>query len=131
METTVRQTITVAELAELAHKAGLKAGNEAIPTPMVVTMETTINGETQNKVIDVVDDGLCGFAWINIRPARGAFVNYLKAREWGSRNEYAGGWEIWVGQFNQSVTRKEAYAQAFAKVLNQYGIKAYAGSRLD
>lgn len=125
METTVRQTITVAELAELAHKAGRKAADEIIPQPMVVVDGTT------KAVVDVVDDGLCGFAWINIKPARGAFVNYLKAREWGSRNEYAGGWEIWVSNYNQSVTRKYAYAQAFAEVLNQYGIKAYAGSRLD
>ena len=125
METTVRQTITVAELAELAHKAGRKAADEIIPQPMVVVDGTT------KEVVDVVDDGLCGFAWINIQPARGAFVNYLKAREWGSRNEYAGGWEIWVSNYNQSVTRKYAYAQAFAEVLNQYGIKAYAGSRLD
>jgi hypothetical protein len=125
METAVRQTITVAELAELAHKAGIKAGNEAIPTPMVV-----VNDSTQ-EVVDVVDDGLCGFAWINIKPARGAFVNYLKAREWGSRDEYYGGYTIWVSNFNQSVTRKYAYARAFAEVLNQYGIKAYAASRLD
>ena len=124
-QTTVRQTITVAELAELAHKAGLKAGNKAIPQPMVI-----VDGETK-EVIDVVDDGLCGFAWINIKPARGAFVNYLKAREWGSRDEYYGGHTIWVSNFNQSVTRKMAYAKAFAEVLNQYGIKAYAASRLD
>jgi len=125
METAVRQTITVAELAELAHKAGIKAGNEAIPNPMVI-----VDSETK-EVIDVVDDGLCGFAWINIKPARGAFVSYLKARDWGSVNTYAGGYEIWVSNFNQSVTRKYAYAVAFAAVLNQYGIKAYAGSRLD
>lgn len=125
METTVRQTITVAELAELAHKAGLKAGNEAIPQPMVIVDSTT------KEVIDVVDDGLCGFAWINIKPARGAFVTYLKTYKWGDVNSYSGGYDIWVSQFNQSVTRKYAYALAFAEVLNRYGIKAYADSRLD
>lgn len=124
-QTTVRQTITVAELAELAHKAGLKAGNEAIPQPMVIVDGTT------KEVIDVVDDGLCGFAWINIKPARGSFVTYLKTREWGDVNTYSGGYDIWVSQFNQSVTRKYAYALAFAEVLNRYGIKAYAQSRLD
>jgi hypothetical protein len=123
--TQLAPSITVAELAEMAHRAGMEAGNKAIPQPMVI-----VDGETK-EVIDVVDDGLCGFAWINIKPARGAFVNYLKARNWGDTNTYAGGYEIWVSQFNQSVTRKEAYAKAFAKVLNEWGIKAYAGSRLD
>lgn len=122
--TTVRQTVTVAEVAEMAHRAGMEAGNRVIPTPMVV-----VNANTE-QVVDVVDDGLCGFAWVTIRPARGAFVNYLKAREWGSPG-YNGGWEIWVSNFNQSMTRKEAYARAFASVLQNYGINATAGSRLD
>ena len=39
--------------------------------------------------------------------------------------------EIWVGEFNQSVTRKEAYAQAFAEVLREAGVTAYASSRKD
>jgi hypothetical protein len=124
MATTVRQTVTVAEIAEMAHRAGMEAGNRVIPTPMVI-----VDGNTK-QVVDVVDDGLCGFAWVTIRPARGAFVNYLKAREWGSPG-YSGGWEIWVSNFNQSMTRKEAYARAFASVLQNYGINATAGSRLD
>ena len=118
-------TITVAELAEMAHRAGMEAGNNAIPAPMVI-----VDGETK-EVIDVVDDGLCGFAWINIKPARGAFVNYLKERKWGSYDSYYGGHSIWVHHFGQSITRKEAYAFAFAKVLLAHGITAYAGSRLD
>ena len=122
--TTTQQTNTVAEVAEMAHRAGLAAGNSVIPTPMVVVNSTT------EQIVDIVDDGLCGFAWVTIRPARGAFVNYLKAKDWGSRG-YSGGWEIWVSNFNQSMTRKEAYAKAFAAVLQNYGINATAGSRLD
>jgi len=121
----VKTSVTVAELAEMAHRAGLEAGNNVIPQPMVV-----VDGKTE-EVIDVVNDGLCGFAWIDIHPARGAFVEYLKSRNWGSKKIYGAGYQIWVGQYNQSVTRKYAYAQAFAKVLNEYGIKANAGSRLD
>jgi hypothetical protein len=117
--------VTVAELAEMAHRAGMEAGNNAIPTPMVV-----VNSDT-NQIVDVVDDGLCGFAWINIKPARGAFVNYLKSRNWGKLDSYYGGYTIWVHNFGQSVTRKEAYAKAFAEVLQNHGLTAYAGSRLD
>ena len=121
----VKTSVTVAELAEMAHRAGLEAGNNVIPQPMVV-----VDGKTE-EVIDVVNDGLCGFAWINIKPARGAFVNYLKARGWGAPDSYYGGYTIWAHNFGQSVTRKEAYAKAFAKVLQDHGITAYANSRLD
>lgn len=46
---------------------------------------------------------------------------------------YYGGVSIWVGGFGQSVQRKEAYANAFAEVLNERveGVRAYAGSRMD
>ena len=44
---------------------------------------------------------------------------------------YPTGLHFWVGLFNQSMTRKEAYASAFAKVLNEAGIQAYADSRMD
>ena len=37
----------------------------------------------------------------------------------------------WWQEFGQSVEQKEAYADAYADVLQKYGIKAYAGSRLD
>jgi hypothetical protein len=123
MQTTVRQSVTVSEIAEMAHRAGLKAGNEVIPN--------AVNIVSNGLVIDTMQDGVCGFAWINIRPARGAFVNYLKARQWGDVNTYSGGYDIWVSQFNQSMTRKHAYAIAFAEVLNQYGIKASASCRMD
>jgi hypothetical protein len=36
-----------------------------------------------------------------------------------------------VRDFNQSLQKKEAYAYAFAKVLNQAGINAHVESRMD
>ena len=44
---------------------------------------------------------------------------------------YYGGVDIWVGEFNQSMERKEACAAAMARVLNEAGIKAYSMSRMD
>ena len=41
------------------------------------------------------------------------------------------GTQLWVSDFNQSVTLKEAYANAYARVLNNNGIECYSGSRLD
>ena len=114
-----------------AYEAGLAAGKDAETPQFVVGSPTTPLGNDIDfkKKTDVLD-GLCGFAWVTISPARGAFVNWLKANELGSKGYY-GGYEIWVREFGQSVDRKAAFAGAFAQVLEKYGISAYAGSRLD
>ncbi len=121
-----------ARIYKEAYAAGLQAGKEAIPTPMIVGQPSTPLGNDVDftKKTYFVSEGACGFAWVNISPARGAFVTYLKSIKAGSKGYY-GGFEIWVREFGQSITRKEAFAGAFAKVLNSYGINASAGSRLD
>lgn len=48
-----------------------------------------------------------------------------------ARPDYPSGLAISCHDFNQSIARKEAYAEAFAKVLRENGISAYAHSRLD
>ena len=40
-------------------------------------------------------------------PARGKFVNWLKKANIGRKDNYYGGYTIWVSEFGQSVTRKE------------------------
>ena len=121
----MKKTITVSELLKLAEAAGMKAGLEVCPNPM------TLTDIHSGKKYDVAEGG-CGFAWVNISPARGKFVNYLKKLNKGHKSYY-GGYDYWVGstELGQSITRKEAYANAFAKVLQEWGIKAYAMSRLD
>ncbi len=79
---------------------------------------------------DIPDTGACGFGWVVIRPARGKFVNYLKKIEVGDKHCY-GGWSIWSKYKGQSVVGNEAWANAFAKVLRDHGLEAYAQSRLD
>ena len=114
-----------------AYEAGMKAGNEVgVPKFVVGTPTTPLGNDIDFKKETFIMDGLCGFAWVTIKPARGAFVNYLKGRQVGS-NGYYGGFEIWVREFGQSVDRKTAFARAFADVLNKYGINASVGSRLD
>jgi hypothetical protein len=78
-----------------------------------------------------VGDGVCGFAWVKITPARGKFVKWLKDNRIGRSNSYEGGYDISISDYNQSLQKKEAYANAFAKVLVDKGIKAYANSRMD
>jgi hypothetical protein len=111
----------------LAHEAGTRAGEACNPRPMVVTY-TDRNGVVQKEF---VADGVCGFAWIRIRPANSSFALWLKKTGKVSGRAYGGGVDIWVSQFDQSCQRKEAYARAFADVLNANGIKASAQSRLD
>ena len=120
-----KQTITVSELLKQAEAAGLKAGLEVSTNP--VFYKDTKTGQVFDSA-----EGMCGFAWVNISPARGKFVNYLKKIGKGHKS-YHGGWDYWVSsqELGQSITRKEAYAQAFAKVLKEWGINCYASSRLD
>ena len=124
---------TPQEIYSEAHSAGMAAGHGCTPTPMVVGQPTTPLGNDidYSKETYYVADGLCGFAWINIKPARGKFVKFLKDNNIGRKDSYYGGWTIWVSGFGQSVTRKENYARAFAKVLGDNGITAYSMSRLD
>ena len=124
---------TPQEIYSEAHSAGLAAGHGCTPTPMVVGTPTTPLGNDIDYSKDTyyVADGMCGFAWINIKPARGKFVKFLKDNDIGRKDSYYGGYTIWVSGFGQSMTRKENYARAFVKVLNDNGLKAYAMSRMD
>jgi hypothetical protein len=103
-----------------ADLSGKVAAGECVPAPMVV----------QGYESEPVMDGVCGFAWVVIKPATTAFARWLK-RTGRARANYGGGLAVWVMGYNQSMTRKEAYARAFARVLSDAGIRAYAQSRMD
>ena len=124
---------TPQEIYSEAHSAGLAAGHGCTPTPMVVGQPTTPLGNDIDYEKDTyyVADGVCGFAWVNIKPARGKFVKFLKDNNIGRKDCYYGGYTVWVSGFGQSLDRKSAYARAFAGVLNENGLKAYSMSRMD
>lgn len=114
-----------------ADAAGNAAAEAAVPVPMNVK-----NMHTDE--VWHVPDGACGFAWVVVKPGNCPLANWLKKEGNGDfdnsarwSKHYHGGVSNWVGGFNQSVARKEAYARAFAKVLEAAGHKAFAGSRLD
>ena len=71
------------ELYEKAHEAGMKAGNEVGVRPMIVGSPTTAFGSDidYSKKTYVVEGGVCGFAGVVIKPARGKFVAFLKENE--------------------------------------------------
>jgi hypothetical protein len=109
--------------------AGHAALNAATPTPMVVVEADIWGNPVAGATRHYVDEGACGFAWIQIKGNTG-FGREMKKLNLFSK-AYPTGLQYWVGEGGQSVERKEAFARAFAKVLNKYGIQAYAGSRLD
>jgi hypothetical protein len=110
----------------------MEAGEKARPRPMhVVQRENPFDDNSPViKQYAPVMDGVCGFAWINIRPGNGSFASWMRRRGMGHKS-YHGGWDYWVSEFNQSLERKSAYAQAFAEILREAGIKAHAMSRID
>jgi hypothetical protein len=120
------------KLFNTAYKAGVKAGNEATPTPMVVGTPTTALGsdlDYTKKTYDV-PEGPCGFAWINIRPGNSSIARQAVKLGIGSK-AYGGGIDIWVHDHGQSLERKSAHAKAYTAVLRASGVTAYSQSRMD
>lgn len=79
----------------------------------------------------VENEGLCGFAWVTIRPARGEFVKYLKSRGIGHKNYSGSGWTINTTTLEQSFERNEAWANTFCAILEKYNIHSTVTTRLD
>jgi hypothetical protein len=122
------------QLEAIYHEAHYK-GNAAVQittvTPMVVQQrENPLNDDSRLVREYFVSDGVCGFASVTVKPANSKFAKYLVANGLG-RKGYGGGVCMSIRDFNQSLQRKEAYAYAFASVLNEHGIKAYVESRMD
>ena len=125
MTTATKTAMDYGAIFDEADRAGVLAGTAAIPTPMVVAEAKGLSNEfAEGATKYFVPEGVCGFAWVNIKPARGGFVAWLKKSGIGRLDGYYGGWTIWVHDFGQSYERKIAYAGAFAEVLQKYGIKA-------
>jgi len=119
-----------------AQAAGEAAFNAAVPVPMAVQQADLGEGFDFNKPYDVVPDGVCGFAWVNVYvDGRSKVAKVMK--EFGLKSDYYGGYQFssYVvapsGGGSQSMQRKEDACGAFAKVLRDYGFKAYVGSRMD
>jgi hypothetical protein len=113
-----------------AEEAGRKALALKVPTPMVVqTHENMLDDNSKVVYSEVVDGGVCGFAWVKVK-ANTSFGSWLRTVK-GEKLSYTGGYDIWVREGGQSMERKEAFAEAFAEVLTKYGIEAYAESRMD
>jgi len=107
------------DLIDDAIAAGRAAGLGVVPQPMYI------------QGYAPVMDGACGFAWVNVKPANSAVAKRLVARGMARKDGYYGGVTVWISDYNQSMTRKEAHARAFAATLAAAGIRAYSASRMD
>lgn len=115
-----------------ADAAGKAAVEKLNVVPMVVSSHMNQMDDNSPVVKQYfVADGVCGFAWVNVRPATSRFAKYLKAKGIARPDSYEGGVTISIRDYNQSMQKKEAYANAYAEVLNGHGFKAYANSRMD
>ena len=75
----------------------------------------------------------CGFAWVNIYGVKGNTKLGRAMKTAGYTKDYTGAYQIYnpAGYGGQSMDVKEAGARAAALVFEQYGFKAYMGSRAD
>lgn len=120
-----------ATLAKKANAAGLAAAAATTPTPMIV-------GEAKSLFTDEIDytkpvynvpSGVCGFAWVFVKGNTG-FGRWAK-KAGIAYPGYPTGLNIRATVGGQSYEIKMAYAQAYAAVLQEAGITAYAEGRLD
>lgn len=122
------------ELARIyreAWAAGVAAATATRPTPMHVVERANPLDDTSPIIrrYAPVLDGACGFAWVK-------FAGNTEFGRWAKKNgkasaHYPTGLSVWISEYNQSVERKAAHAQAMARVLRDNGIVAYGESRLD
>ena len=86
-------------------------------------------------VKNAVDGYPCGFAWVNIKPARGPFIKFLKEKNIGRKDSYYGGYTLSsydCSNFNgQNMDVKEDGCRAFRNVLIQNGVEANVYTRID
>lgn len=122
--------MTYQEIMLKAIMAGQEAGQKHQPRPMVVQEHANAMNDSSPVVKEwFVSEGLCGFAWVIVKDRK--FGNWLIKNGYGRRDSYAHGVNIWISEYSQSYERKQAHASAMADVFQKYGIKCYAGSRLD
>lgn len=116
-----------------ANQAGLEAGRKVVPETMYAIESNLLTGQPKPGArIYAVPEGPCGFAWVQLKPGTSAFAKWLKANRLAHADSYHGGVSIDAPmEFGQSITRKEAWAGAVARVFNEVGLRAYPMSRLD
>jgi hypothetical protein len=132
-------TQTYKAICDKANAAGVAAVEKLQVVPMIVGQETGfLSGKIDySKPTYYVEDGVCGFAWVDVFPANkgntraGKEERQILENAGFSKNDYTKTHQMWISDYNQSMQKKETYARAFAEVLRTNGIKAHSRSRMD
>jgi hypothetical protein len=103
----------------------LEAGMAAGSAPLAIEPMVLSDGKTTYFVAD----GVCGFGWVHFSGGT-SFGKWAKKLGF-ARSDYPTGLAISSKLMTQSMARNEAFADAFAKVLNANGIPATSRSRID
>jgi hypothetical protein len=123
-----------------AGEAGETAFRGAIPTPMIVYTPADMmgsltggddGGADPNEPVYRVNEGVCGTAWVNIKPGGSRFARWLVKEGYGRSDSYRGGitlslYAVCGDRGSQSLARWEAAAHAVASVLREASITAHA-----
>ena len=104
-----------------AYQAGVEAGQAAQVDSMTVYASS---GKQYH-----VSEGVCGFAWLEIR-GNTSFGKWA-LKEGIASKLYSGGLRISCREFGQSMQRKEAFIWAARKHLEAAGIACHGFSRMD
>jgi len=123
--------VEASEAAEAAVKA-------CTPQAIIVGSPSTPLGNDvdPNQKTWFIEGGVCGFASVVIKPARGNIVAELKKRKIGSAH-YGGGYSFSSWQLAPSIRQDQSYERACAaakgavEVLKKYGVNAYVDARID
>ena len=135
------------DLIKKATEAGEKAMEAIIDKVAPMIVEKHVNMLDDNSPVEqawVVPGGPCGFAFVRVKCTNGPsrkFINQLKKKglaggqnsfkDWTKSDYYGGFIKSFVLEGGQSLAYKEAYAGAFAKVLEEAGINVWVYSRMD
>lgn len=125
------------ELWDTAEKAGKEAARVHEVVPMVVVEADLFDRPLPGAKPEFVADGVCGLAWVEVRPASSVgrrdceLVKWLRRNKIGSYDEYRKCWSVAIHDYNQCMQRKEAHAEAMAKVLRDRGFNARARAWMD
>ena len=135
---TTTSNVPVRSILAEVKRAAEAAVKACVPTPMIVGTPTTPFGNDldTSKQVYYVAGGVCGFAGVVVRPARGKFVTYCKKYGLGYKHYYGGwyvsSWEFAPGlRYEQSYEKNCAAAYAACKVLASHGLSVTVDSRLD
>jgi hypothetical protein len=113
-----------AALYSIAMDAGQRAGRSAIPTPMRVVTE-----REESASAEVVTEGECGSAFVLVKDGKARFAGWLRRNSLGFK-EVRSTQRVFANVDTQSVSRAEAFARAFARVLARHGVQCEVGTYL-